>query len=584
MKQFLKSSLTIFVIFLLYKCANIVAPTGGPKDEDPPEMIRSKPEIYSRNYQKKEFELYFNEFIQLKDLQKKLVISPPTENKPQIINKGKSLEIIFEDDLRENTTYTINFADAIVDNNEGNPIPQFEFVFSTGNDIDSLSVSGMVIDVFTDSPIEGVYALLYDNLNDSAPLLEVPYYVSKTNKLGQFTINNVKMDTFRLFILADQNINYIYDLPDEAIGFTDTLVLFSYNEIEITDSISEDSVVTSIQKGYFTKYFTLFTFTEETKLQYLSNNDRPDRRKLEFIFNRPLYDSVRIEPVYFTPTSKWFIKEKHTINDTVVYWLTDTSVINNDTLNVALYYDVLDSADQLITKIDTVYLRFRDRPQSRRRGKKEESEEEKVEELKITSSVKNKGKLPLGSNFVIEVDHPLSSFDTSKINLFQRIDTIESKKAFAIEKHQIYLRKYMLYSDWEPGLNCRLLIEPEAFIDVYGLTNDTIEIQFSTPTVDTYGKLLLNISGIKSPVIVQLLDAKEKVIMQQFTDIDGILTFEYINPSVYKLKLIYDDNGNKIWDTGNYLKKIQPEHVLYFQGEINIRANWDVEQDWNIAE
>ena len=583
LKQLIKFFLLLIVITILYKCANIVAPSGGPKDEDPPELIKSKPEIYCKNYRKKEFELFFNEFIQLKDLQKKLIISPPTKNKPKITNKGKSLEVIFEDDLKDNTTYTINFADAIVDNNEGNPIPQFEFVFSTGNEIDSLSVSGMVIDAYTDSPVEGVYALLYDNLNDSAPLLEVPYYVSKTNELGHFVINNVKMDTFRVFILADQNINYKYDIPDEAIGFTDTLVNFSYKEIEITDSITKDSVVTKIQKGYFTNYFTIFTFTEETKLQYLLNNDRPDRKKLEFTFNRPLYDSVRIQPVYFAPANNWFIKEKYKHNDTIVFWLTDTAVINNDTLNVALYYDVLDSTDQLVTKIDTVYLRFRDKSQPKRRGKKEETEEENIKKLKITPSVKTNGKLPLGSDFIIETEHPIKIFDTSKIDLFVKTDTIYSKKPFTIKKHQFYLRKYILQSNWEEGFNYKLMLEPEAFIDIYDIANDTIEFTFSTPTIDTYGKLYLNMLGITSPVIIQLLDAKEKVIMQQYTNTDGILTFEYINPSVYKLKLIYDDNGNKKWDTGNYLNKIQPEHVLYYQGEINIRANWDIEQEWNIT-
>ncbi len=584
MKKLLKICILINCVIFFSQCAKIAAPTGGPKDETPPVLIKSKPEKYTRNYNKKEFELYFDEFVQLKDMQKKLIISPPTENKPQVINKGKSLEILFEDDLRENTTYTINFADAIVDNNEGNAIPMFEFVFSTGNDLDSLSLSGLVIDAFTDSPVEGAFALLYDNLNDSAPLLEVPYYVSKSNEFGQFTINNIKIDTFNLFILIDKNMNYKFDLPGESFGFIDTLVQFSYEEIEINDTITEDSIINTIHKGYFTDYFTVFTFLEEFKLQYLSNNERSDRRKLSFVFNRPLFDSVRIEPVYFQPEENWFIKEKHIVNDSVDFWITDTAVINSDTLNIALYYDVFDSTDQLITKADTVYLRFREKSTGRLKRKKEQEEIKEIEKLIIKPFIKNKGTLPLSSNYIIETDHPLSAVDPSKISLFQLVDTIEVKKSFNFEKHHFYLRKYILNTAWEEGANYRLFIEPNAFIDIYDLTTDSLEFKFKTPTIDTYGKLLLNMKGVKSPLIIQLLNSKDLVVMEKYTNADGIVTFEYINPAAYKLKLIYDNNGNKIWDTGNYLKKIQPEHVLYFQGEVNIRANWDVEQEWKISE
>lgn len=575
------------ILFIIYGCAHIVAPLGGPKDETPPKLIKSKPPLYSRNYSKKEFELYFDEFIQLKELQKKLIVSPPTENKPEIINKGKSLAIEFTDDLKDNTTYTINFADAIADNNEGNPISQFEFVFSTGNQLDSLSISGSIFDAFTNAPAEGVLAMLYDNLEDSAPLKQVPYYVSKTDKQGNFKINNMKLDTFRLFVLKDLNMNYKYDMPDEIIGFADSLVFFNEVLVEKNDTISKDSIVTRTYKLFSASKDKIAMFKEENKLQYISKSDRSIRRKITLNFNRPLYDIVKIEPVFFIPAENWYLQEEYINKDTVEYWFTDTSIINLDTMSIAITYNVLDSVDNLKPITDTVFFRYRERTlpskQKRKKDKEEEEEQEKIEILPLTISVKENSNLPFGLSLSIESAHPLDSIDKSKIHLYQIIDSNEVDVLSNLEKHPILLRKYLINFQRVEKAAYKILIEPYAFTDIYGLYNDTINLNFKTPAIESYGKLLLNMKGISSPVIVQLLTVKDEVIQQKAVNENNILEFEYIYPGTYKLKLIFDENGNKKWDTGNYLKRIQPERILNYPGELNIRANWDVEQEWDIS-
>lgn len=307
----------VFTLILFENCAKRGHPAGGPKDIEPPKVVKSTPENYTTNFNKQEFRVEFDEYIQLDKIMKELIVSPPMKKQPVVKLRGKLIEVEYEDTLRENTTYTFNFGNAIVDNNEGNPLKNYEFVFSTGDYLDSLSVRGMLVNSFDLKPYkEPLYVMLYDNLTDSAPLLEIPYYINRTNEEGYFSINNVKNDTFEIFALKDANNNMIFDMPNEIIAFVDSVLMLKgelYHEwISMRDTVAGDTIIDSLiviqdtiiemedttivdsippekHKNY-AFHVDLFAFEQEQIIQYLTDNSRPQSKKLKLTFNMPLHE------------------------------------------------------------------------------------------------------------------------------------------------------------------------------------------------------------------------------------------------------------------------------------------------------
>jgi len=571
--------LLIVIILSGNYCANIVPPAGGPKDTIPPKVTKSYPENYSIRFKGQKIEISFDEFIQLKDVNNKLLVSPPFINNPEIKLKGKSLIIDLKNELHKNTTYTLNFGNAIVDNNESNVLDNFEFVFSTGDEIDSLSISGKVFNAFDLKPEEGVLVMLYENLNDSAPYLEFPNFVGKTNKNGQFLTNNIRNDTFRIFVLKDENRNYIYDLTNEAIAFSDSFVFFEAKKSVTADTISLDSIVKQKDGNFIRKDIELFLFKEDDKKQYLANYER-DKRKLTFIFNIPLIDSLFILPLNFTPSDSWYIIENYLFNDTISYWITDSLISNQETLSLELNFYTTDSLDNKKLISDTINLRYIfEQPSEKKRTQVEETEK-----LNIKSNIKKGSIFDLGKNISIECSHPISSYDISKIKLFQIQDSLEIAREFSFYKDSFQLRKFHFYNPWDENTSYKLFIEPNAFRDIFDLTNDTLIVYFKTQKSGHYGSIILTLSNIDSNVIVQLLDEEEKVLKEKAANNEQAINFSYLKPRKYKLKLVFDSNSNSKWDNGNYLLKIQPEKVIYYGKEINVRSNWDSEVNWDIEE
>jgi hypothetical protein len=366
---------------VVYGCAKVGSPTGGIKDVTPPEIIESKPANYSTDFNSKKIEITFDEYIQLKNIQQELLTSPPLKEKPENRLMGKSLVVDLNNELKENTTYTLNFGNAIADNNEGNVLANYEFVFSTGDHVDSMSVTGKLVNAFNLKPEEDpVFIMLYENLTDSAPYIDIPSFIGKTNKDGSFAVNNIKADTLRIFALKDANSNLLFDASNENIAFIDSSFILSPELIETTlyyladsllpaDSIDEDLklrgfVIDSIsgdtvkveEKLKYALHVNLYLFQEENIYQYLTTKEREAREKLIFEFKRPLYDSLEIVPLNFTRGNEWFIKEKSAANDTIVYWIKDSLIINTDTLSLQLKYTVVDTLNNFVTKVDTVKL------------------------------------------------------------------------------------------------------------------------------------------------------------------------------------------------------------------------------------
>ena len=591
--------LVVFAGLFFAGCAKIVAPTGGPKDEQHPLIVEIDPPSYTTNFEAKKVKITFDEFIQLKDLNQNLIVSPLLEEKPTIQKKGKTLEIEFEQELEDSTTYNIYFGNSVQDYNEGNPIENFQYVLSTGTYIDSMSVQGQVLNSFNLLPEEGVHVMLYNTMEDSIPFKQIPNYISKTNEEGFFRINNIRIDKYKLFCIRDLNKNYLFDMPDEEIAFTDSVIKFEliteiildtvyindtlnpeYDRSEIVSNRIIDTIISWPYTHFTIPDFTLMLFKEDRAVQYLVNSKRDQKQKIEIMFNKPIKDSVIFSLADTVVENDWYIKELSTNNDTVFYWLTDSMIYKKEKLLFAVSYQKEDSNLVYQWGTDTLSLRFF-------KPKKKKKEEETVSIAEFALNVKNKSALDLNKNLNFVFEKPLVNIDKSKIDLYIIVDTVDYPVDFELKQDTNKLRNYELLSSWGEDSTYRLEIYPGAFTDISESTNDTSIIEFKIRKLDYYGNILANITGIDSSfqVITQILISgkdSEKLVRERILKKDQLVEFEYIHPKEYIFKVVLDKNFNGKWDEGNYLEHIFPEEVLYYEKEINVKANWDLEIELNL--
>jgi len=625
--NYLRYAIFFFLIFWISSCAKIVAPTGGPKDVEPPKVLSSDPPNYSTNFKGDKIKITFDEFIQLKDINQNLVVSPPLDEKPEITVKGKSLIIKFFTELIDSTTYNIYLGNSVQDYNEGNPIENFQYVLSTGEYIDSMSMEGKVLNAFNLLPQEDVLVMLYSDFSDSIPIKSIPEYVAKTDKEGFFQINNIRNDTFKIFALRDANKNYLYDLPNEGIAFSDSAVKFRMDTKPVADTIfvadslladpnerivdtiwipSEkfssypfntdtadfekdsmvviqhkpiDTIITTMKWYYPVPVFYLMFFNEDKETQYLVNSKRDDKRKLEVMFNKPIKDSVSIELADTTLESKWYIQETNLTNDTIFYWLTDSSLYNKKDIKTTITYQKEDSNLVYQWTTDTINFRYFE-PQ-----KKEE--EDSDTSLAIGLNVKNKSTFDLNKPIKLHFNTPIKAVNPEKIRLFIKEDTLEKEVDIRLEKDSLFFRRYSILNRYTEDSDYRLEIYPQAFTDIYDAVNDTIHVAFKTQKLDYYGKVLANVTGIDSSfqVIAQLVVSEkeeEKVYREKVIRKDQTIDFAYLPPKEFLFKIIMDVNFNEKWDTGEYLEHIQPEEVFYYDNPINVRSNWDIEINMSV--
>jgi hypothetical protein len=586
---------------------------GGPVDEDPPVVVQTDPPDSSTNYSpEKNIEITFDEYIQLQDIYQELILSPPLEEKPVAQLRGKSIVVRFPDDaVFDTTTYTLSFGNSIADNNEGNVLSNYEFIFSLKDYIDSMNVEGRVVSAFNQSPDEErMFVMLYRNLNDSAPILEKPSYICRTNKEGYFSMHNLETGNYRLFALKDANANLIFDLPGEQIAFHDSIIELTSERFQDDiiirdpslsgnlfeqDSITVDSTLAdSIRKQpRIYSFNTLMKFfVQHLNNQYLVDKQRKREEQLFFTFNEPLTDTFHIEPLNFQPPGKWYLRETSKTNDTLIYWLTDTAAIGMDSLQFEVSYPVYDSLNNLVRTIDTVSFASHKEPVSETRSRRNKKKEEDDDQLKkkakpaktltLANNIKNAGAFDLNKKVAIITQTPCFRSDPDKISMYLLEDTLEIPHKFSLFKDTNSLYRFFIEYQPEEATSYKLVILDSAFTDIYGTSNDTTIVKFTTQTADYYGILSLNISNIRDPVILQLMDEKQNVIIRKSLESDERIRYEYLPPKKYKLKIIVDSNGNGKWDTGHYLNKVQPEKVLYFPQEINIRSNWEVDYTWSL--
>jgi len=554
-------------------------PEGGPKDEESPKVRETNPPNFSTGIKGGKVNIYFNEFVQLKDINEKFIVSPPLDRKPTVNLRGESIYVDMGDSLKPNTTYTLDFADGIADNNEGNPLGNFEYVFSTGNALDSLSIQGHALDGFTNLPLEKVQVFAYSNHHDSVALTIVPDYVALTDTAGHFSLRNLKAGTYKLFALVDGNRDYKYNGPGEIIGFLDTLLTPSAETFQKMDSITPDSSALRTYTAFSPADIHINLFEEENPLLYLTNFKRTRREKLDFDFSFKRNDDLKIKFLEVESNKNSFQIECNVTNDTLSYWIADSNIYKMDTLTAVLNYLKTDSTNQLVNYSDTLKLNFKDPKKAKQTKKEAKKAKIKKPVYSFKSTIKSTQDLNKGLKF--EFTEPLAHYILDSIQLVKLVDTLEFAVPFTFEKDTALLRTYHMKVKWESETQYKLDIDSATFENVYGIKSNVFSQKFKTKDREYYGKIFLKVDQVDEPVIIQIIEnnKNETLIQSKKIYADQIVTFDYLEPKTYIIKVIEDSNDNGKWDTGNYELKLQPETVHYFRKEIKVRSNWDVEEN-----
>lgn len=576
-------------IVIISSCANPGMPVGGAKDTIPPVLVKTEPGYRTLNYKGDDIRLTFNEYLAIEEISELLVISPPMIKKPIIRTKSKTLVIEFNEDLKDSTTYSLDFKNSIADNNEKNPIEDFRFSFSTGPVFDSLRVSGRLMNAFNLEPIDKGLVLLHKNLHDSAFYRTRPDYIARTNEEGIFMIDNIAPGEYHLFSLFDGNNNLFYDEGAEEMAFEDSVIIPSAKYVEEADTIysATDTIVVMGHTHFYPEPVYLQQFTEDIFDQYLDKYSRDTRYKCTVVFNESVKDSFQLNLIN-NNAENWFQTEYNENFDSLTIWITDTTVARFDSLMMEVAYLQLDSLNQLYLQKDTVEMNFVEKEdnKSAKKKKPKEGEEETPEpvvqfnfQTDINSSV-----VELNNNIGILAPEPIDTFDSTKIVLYLADDTLKSPLNISFYKDTAEYRKYFVSYKWEPGTAYILEIDSAASVNIYGITSKKLKSKFTAREDDYYGTVILNLTGVEMPVIAQLLSNNdaEKVIVQKITGENGKVVFDYLKPEKYKVKVIFDRNGNGKWDTGSYQDKYQPERVSYINEVVKVRSNWEKEYNWDL--
>ena len=591
------------LLFTALSCANPGTPDGGPYDETPPHIIGSTPTAYATGFTGKRITLEFDEIIKLTNAAEKIIISPPQLEMPEIAANGRRITVELKDTLKPNTTYTIDFGDAIEDNNEGNPMGDYAFVFATGQQIDTLQISGHVLEASDLEPIKGILVGLQSDTARNAFRTRPFDRVGRTNGSGYFTIKGVAPGRYRIYALNDADGDFIFGQKSEKIAFLDSLIVPSCMPAMRNDTLWADSIrIDTIRQVQYTRFLpddvVLRAFTETMTDRHLLKTERPDHTHFTIFFTATSKQEPDVRGVNFDSHNA-FIINKTAGNDTITYWLRDTNLVKRDTLVIALTYDESnDSTGLRSQRTDTIELVPRISYERILKRQQEEWEEwnEKMEKYQkkgkgpkppkprqtLNIERKSGNRLTLMDNLQISVNEPLDHIDSTLMHLQLKVDTNWVDAPYLFEQDEGQLLRYSLYGEWRYGQSYRLQIDSAALRSIYGRTNDKMEIAFSFPKEETYGSLFINLHGTDTAkAIVQLINSSGKVIRSEKA-INGHADFYYLQPAVYYMRTIIDRNGNGQWDTGEYDTRLQPEEVFYYPGELAVRARWDIEQDWYV--
>ena len=574
----------------MYSCANIGNPSGGPIDKTPPIFMRSNPTPNAVNVKDRKIEIFFDEIVTLKDPSTKIIVSPAQTEMPRMSALGRKVTVELVDSLLPNTTYTIDFSNSIQDNNEGNAIDNFAFAFSTGSVIDSMRVSGYVLDSRTLEPMQSVVVGLQSNLADSAFHKEKLQRVALTNDRGQFTIRNVSPGNYHIFALKDLDRDYKFGNPTEDIAFLDSIIVPSIGSREAADTVYNDlneidTIMRATRPAYFPNDILLSMFNEDRKSQYLANNLRVDstRISLTFAAASDTLPSLSIVGRNDVP-DQWYTLERSQTNDTLTYWIRPPHLVSADTLMVATTYLRTDTASNLSWGTDTLKFTFQ---RQKAKKKKKNEETDSLEQIRFMElhPLAN-GTQEVYAPLLLQTGTPIERYSREAFHLQRKLqnDTIfypAEIKSIALRDSTLNRRDLMLKVDWEPGAAYTLAVDSLAMTDIYGLQTKPLKVDFNVRKMEEYGNIVFNIPAVRDSAIVELLDGTEKIVLRAPVKNHRAELLNLL-PGKYYARLFIDRNGNGKYDTGNYDMHLQPEETVYYPGAINLKKNWDVEQTWDI--
>ena len=570
----------VLVALLLQRCANVVAPTGGPKDDRPPVVVEATPENHSLQFNGKRLELTFDEYVTLENASQNVLISPPLSTKPDIKLHNKTLVIKFKEPLRSNTTYTVNFGEAIKDLHEGNVLKDYAYSFSTSDHLDTLCIAGKLLDAEDMKPVEKAYVSLYaadrENL-DSLPLTVAPDYLTKTDKEGNFHLTGLADKRYLVFALKDVNSNLYFDLPNEEVAFLDTLVPASFPQtappVKPADTLQADSIApaqdTVLQRVFDQKALnlTLYMFTEVDSTQMLLEKKLVEAGLLRFVFRHPAKNAVLMTQEMLPDTFN-LVTVPSADHDTV--WLYFTPKVR-DSLWVHI------KLDTLISDSSRYSLKFRESNQRRNR---------QPDKLKVSDNLIGQGGLAPDSDLILRFSEPVIEYvkhDSARL----RRDTVTLDGPPDFEPVGEYGLRYRLKDEIEDGVNYHIELPDSVFFGIRGRTNGPIKLDFHRLKEEEYGNIYVTVAlpeGLQQAVIQLTDESGKKVIKQQTVKRTEEVMFAHLPPAKYKLRALLDADGNGKWSTGNYHRHTLPETVLDYKNPLDLKAGWDIdlEEVWQL--
>ncbi len=589
------------LLFIISSCARMGEPDGGWYDETPPRVIATSPADKATEVNSKKVMISFDEFIKLENPSEKVVVSPPQIEIPEIKGQGKSISIKLLDDLKPNTTYTIDFSDAISDNNEGNPLGNYTYSFSTGNHIDTMEVAGYVLEAKNLEPIKGILVGLYSNQNDTAFQKTPMLRVSRTDSRGHFSIKGVANGDYRIYALKDADGNYCFNQKSEQIAFTPEIITPSSMPDIRQDTLWADTLhIKSIERVPYTHFLpddvVLSAFTELQTDRFFLKVERKKANHFTLYYSYGDTELPKITGLNFNANNA-FIEEPSLNQDTITYWIKDSTLINQDTLRMKLEYNMTDSLGNLVAQTDTLEVLSRDPYDKRLKlqqetfakwKKQQDKNKERGKDYLSTMPVEplamrinTDAAMDPDKNPFLEFETPLARTDTARIHLYEKIDSLWYRAKYQLGTVPGNPRKLMIVGQWSPEHEYSLELDSAAFVDIYGFISKKTKQGIRIKSLNEYGTLTLNIQGMEGKhCLIQLINDSDKPVKEVQVQ-NGKAVFYYINPAKYYIRLIDDRNDNGKWDTGNYAMQQQPEAVYYYEKQIECKAKWDITETWN---
>lgn len=589
-------------IAMLIGCASVGTPDGGPYDETPPVFVGSNPKMDATNVKNKTINLEFNELIQIENASEKVIISPPQREQPEIRVNGKRIQVILFDSLQKNSTYTIDFSDGIVDNNEANPLGDFCFRFSTGENLDTMQVSGYVLSAEDLEPVKGIQVGLYSELSDSIFTKQPFQRVSRTDGSGRFTIRGVKPGSYKIYALNDMDQSFSYTQRSEAIAWYDSIVVPS-SELRVRDDTlrhpdgSIDTIVTVEYRHFLPDDIVLRLSTAKPIVQYLTKSGRSSHEKMELIFAIPMDSMPFVRGLNFDESSSYIVE--HSANyDTLTFWMKDSTCYYNDTLHFTIQYPSTDTLGVSITQIDTLHLSPR---RSRARilqdeAKRAEEEAKRIDKerkrlernndtlgliklnqptIKYLSIESNGSNITLNDIYTLKFKEPIVEFNDSSLHISRLDDSVWVAIPFEREQHPIRIREYNIYAEWRPNERYKIEIDSAKVIGLYGQHNNTFSQEIQFGALELYSTFTVYIDNAKSSYIVELLNSKGDLYRRQrLEESRNNVTFYFLQPGKYYVRLLDDANHNGRWDPGEYAEGRAPENIYYLNKEFTLKQNW----------